>query len=209
MGKTMNKIAISVCSFLILNLLSFTTSAWGNANLVRAKVGIKISSNEVVKLAKSKDRLKTGDLLNIYVRSTKASFIYVVHSDNKIATLLTRTEQKLIGSILVLPSTNEYYEIDGTSNFEKFCIIISPVELKKVNQLFDKTVSHDEWVAYEKALVEKSKVTLNEKSKTSFVIAGNVRGVKSDGGQDALVKQLKIFTGNSMVVKKYDFKIKK
>ncbi len=49
---------------------------------------------------------------------------------------------------------------------------------------------------------------MNEKTDTPFAIAGNVRGgIVQD--QDSVVKKLRIFTGNDMVVKKYEFKVKK
>ena len=56
--------------------------------VVRAKVGVQILSGDSSRLAKSKDRLKAGNQLRIYVMPEKDSYVYVINSDRKHAVLL-------------------------------------------------------------------------------------------------------------------------
>ncbi len=62
------------------------------------------------------------------------------------------------------------------------------------------------WAATEQSLVEKSRIQLTETVKKPFSIAGVVRSLNSDS---EFLKQLPTFSGNTLVVKKYDFTVKK
>ncbi|MCP3873796.1 MAG: DUF4384 domain-containing protein [Desulfobacteraceae bacterium] len=178
-------------------------------NIVRAKIGILVDSNNSVKMARASDRLRSGDLVRIYVHTEKASYIYVIYSDKKEVTLLNVVEQKMRGATLVLPSVSEYYEIDGSSSLEMFTIICSPVVLEEIPLLIDTDNSYKKWIALEKSLKGKSKIALTKKSETPFSIAGNVRSVTKSKGNEAIVQKLKIYSGNNFIVKKYEFKVKK
>ena len=150
---------IPIC---FLMLLICSNTAFCDDIGIRAKIGIQISSSGKNKLAKSRDRLKPGDLLRIYVHPEKASYIYVVYSDKKDISLLSMTEQKILSSSFVLPSVNEYYEIDGKSNFERFTIICSPKAINEITQFFKSKPSLKKWKSLEQTLEEKSKIRLNE-----------------------------------------------
>ena len=185
------------------------SSALSQDEKVRAKIGIKIKSGDQVMRAKSRDRLKAGDLLRIYVHPEGSSYIYVVHSDKKTVTLLNIVEQKVQGSTLVLPSVQEFYQVDGASPVETFTIICSPLELSDVSGILSSTMSHEKWTAIENQLIEKSKIVLTQKTESPFAIAGNVRGGIGPGIGDPFVNKLQIFSGKSLLVKRYEFKVKK
>lgn len=178
------------------------------AETVRAKIGILINSPATSRMAKSRDRLKAGDMLRIYVHPEMTSYIYVVYSDTNQATLLNSIEQKMGGSTLVLPSLDELYELDGSSKSEFFTIVISTTELKRVERLFTSPPSHDQWAAIEKELIEISKITLTEKSDLPFAIAGNVRAGVNEQPNSGADKTLRIYSGKGFVVKKYVFSIR-
>ena len=196
----------SVCFFYILSNFSLVFS---EDTLVRAKIGIQINSDDRYSMAKSKDRLKSGDLLRIYVHPEKASFIYVIYSDKKKVSLLNIVEQKNLTSTLVLPSVNEYYQVDGNSSFEIFTIICSPTELSQIDNVVNSGNSYTTWASLEKKMIQKSKITLMEKSATPFAIAGNVRGINKSNTNDSFEKKLHIFSGKSFVMKRYEFIVKK
>ena len=198
-------VVIPICFFILLIRLN---TAFCDDIYIRAKIGIEISSSGKNKLAKSRDRLKPGDLLRIYVHPEKASYIYVVYSDRKNISLLSMTEQKILSASLVLPSVNEYYEIDGKNNFERFTIICSPKKINEIPQFFNSNPLFKEWESLEQTLDEKSRIQLSDKSDIPFAIAGNVRGISSDQSSSP-IKKLRIFTGNYMVVKKYEFQVTK
>lgn len=209
------KVAGSVRTAVLLLLsavILFTpvlSPAGDDAGLVRAKIGILVSSEAKHRMAKSRDRIRAGEMLRIYVHPEKAAYIYVVYSDQKTAMLLNSVEQKTAGASLVLPSANESYEIDGTSPFEQFTIVCSPAEIPEVAALLAGEAAHDSWAALEKKLADQSRVALTEKSDLPFAIAGNVRGgVKAGPGPEAVTK-LRIYSGNGFVVKKFEFSVKK
>jgi len=176
---------------------------------VRAKVGILVKSGEQGTRAKSKDRVKAGDLLRIYVHPETSCYVYVVHSDQKNVTLLNMVEQKIHSSTLVLPSLQEFYQVDGQSPLETFTVICSPEEVKQVSALISSKVSHKEWASLEKELAKRGEVDLTQKAERPFAIAGNVRGGGDAGAGDPFVNQLQIFTGKGILVKKYEFTVKK
>jgi len=192
-----------------LYILSSCSLVFSEDKLVRAKIGVQINSEDRYSMARSKDRIKSGDLLRIYVHPEKASFIYVIYSDKKEVSLLNIVEQKILTSTLVLPSVNEYYQIDGNSSFEMFTIICSPTQLSQIDNAMNSDNSYDAWVSLEKKLIQKSAITLTEKSAKPFALAGNVRGINKSNANDSFEKKLHIFSGKSFVMKRYEFIVKK
>ncbi len=184
-------------------------TALSQENMIRAKIGIQVNSNNAVKMARAKDRLKTGDMLRIYVHPEKPGFIYVIYSDKKQVTLLTQVEQKDQPSTLLLPSVGEYYEIDGQSSIETFTIIVSSTAVDTIPGRISAATSYEEWAGIEKKLKDQSRIALTKKSQLPFAIAGNVRSTNKTTPQKTLVKKLRIYSGNNLIVKKYEFQIKK
>jgi hypothetical protein len=176
---------------------------------VRAKIGILVKSGNQVLKAKSKDRLKAGDLLRIYVHPEVSSYVYVVHSDLKTVTLLNMVEQKIQSSTMVLPSVQEFFQVDGKSSVETFTVICSSEEVKAVSALVSAQMTTERWDNLQRELAKKGEMELVDKSERPFAIAGNVRGAGDAAGGDAFVKELQIFSGKSILVKQYEFSVKK
>lgn len=177
-------------------------------NNVRAKIGVLVKSGDQVSRAKSKDRVKTGDLLRIYVHPEAGSYVYVIHTDLKRVTMLNMVEQKIHSSTLVLPSLQEFYQVDGNSPVESFTVICSSEEVKEVSSLITSGMDHEKWTALQKELSKKGEIDLTQQSERPFGIAGNVRGTADTGG-DPFVKELQIFSGKTILVKQYEFSVKK
>ena len=176
---------------------------------VRAKIGILVKSGDQIIKVKARDRLKAGDLVRIYVHPEVSSYIYVVHRDQKTVTLLNMVEQRIQSSSLVLPSVQEFYQVDGQSPVETFTVICSPNEVKEISSLVGSQMSYDRWVSLEKELLKKGEIDLAQKSEKPFAIAGNVRGTGDAAGGDAFVRDLQIFSGKSILVRQYEFSVKK
>ena len=175
---------------------------------VRAKIGIMVKSGNKVMRAKKKDRVRAGDRIRIYVIPEKPSYVYIVHTDMKTATLLNDEKQPVKNEILTLPSPQNFYEIDGESTKETITIVCSPDKPAKVSQLLKSgQASHSAWTALEKELIEKSRIDLTHKAEKPFTIAGNVRG--AGGAADPFVAKLKTVSGKFLVVRKYEFRVKK
>lgn len=170
---------------------------------VRAKIGIQIRSGDQDVPARARDRVKPGDLIRIYVHPEMSSYVYVVHTDQSAATLLNMTEQRFHSSTLVLPSVQDAYQVDGKSPLEAFTIICSPTEVKELAALSAAGMPREKWAAVEKDLMERSKIQLTEQTEAPFTIAGNVRGAHP------FIKELQIFSGKTLLVKKYEFQVKK
>jgi hypothetical protein len=198
-------IALSLGIFLITGGIC---PAGAQDERIRAKIGISVKSGDRVMRAKSQDRLKEGDLLRIYVHPEKASHIYVIHNDLNEATLLNTAQQKIRSSTLVMPSIQEFYQIDGKSPTETFTIIVSPDELTGVSDVLGGGKAPSaRWLEAEKALIDRGRIELSQETEKPFPISGNVRGVKGNG--DSFVSELQIFSGKSVLVKRYEFRVKK
>jgi len=177
---------------------------------VRAKIGIQIKSGDRIVRAKSNDRLKKGDLLRIYLHPEEASHVYIVHTDLKNVTFLNEDQQKIQSSTLMMPSPRDYYEVDGESSTETITIIVSPNEVPELlKKLEQQNKSYAGWLEYENILIEKGKIDLSTSTVKPFPMAGNVRGLPGASDIDPFMKELQIFSGKSILVKKYEFKVKK
>jgi len=172
---------------------------------VRAKIGILIQSGDRVMPAKSKDILKVGDLIRIYVHPEISSYIYVVHNDQKTVSLLNMVEQRIHSSTLVLPSIQEFYQVDGKSPIESFSIICSQTELTELSGLFNSDIPYGRWVEIEREMIKKSKIVLDQKLEKPFAFSSNVRRPVKE---DQFINKLKIFSGKSLLIKRYKFRVK-
>ncbi|MEW6663896.1 MAG: hypothetical protein AB1512_01580 [Thermodesulfobacteriota bacterium] len=186
-----------------------TLPGFAQEKIVRAKLGIAVKSGKVTRPAKSRDNLKAGDTLRIYVHPEESSYVYVVHTDGKSVSLLNMVEQRVQGSTLVLPSVQEYYAVDGKSEIETFTIVCSPEEVKQVWSLVHSQMTPERWDNLQRELLRKGEMDLVQKKVDKpFSISGTVRSAGDGKGVDPFVKELKIFSGKSMVVKQYEFHVK-
>lgn len=183
--------------------------ALADTQRVRAKIGILVKSGERTSTARSREILKAGDSLRIYVHPEKALYLYLVHTDGKKVQLLNMTAQKLESSTLVLPSVQAFYKVDGVSPYERFTIICSPHELPELSAMVSKDFSPAKWQEVENELSKNSKIDLAVNDEAPFAIAGNVRGGLDNQNTDPVVSNLQIFSGNGVLVKQYEFQIKK
>ena len=214
-GRMQTKILLIVilCISFFIDFFVFTTTLGAEAeaetDFVRAKIGIQIKSNNKIIMAKSNARLKTGDLFRIYVHSEENSVIYIIYADEKTVSLLNMTEQKIQSSTLILPSAQAYYEIDGNSSVENITIICSPHKLSELAAMETGKISYKKWLSIRDNLIGKSKILLSHKNEEPFSIGGTVRGVTDSATDDSFAKKLQIYSGKGLLVKKYEFKVKK
>ncbi len=208
--RTIRKISVGFLSVWVL--LGVVSPSWAQER-VRAKLGIQIQSGDRVAKAKAQDRIISGDRLRIYVIPRDDVYVYVVHTDTQRVTLLTsQPAQAYItgGKALILPSTQAYYQVDGASPSEAFTIICSPEELVEMSRLrHGEQMSYAAWSALEEKLIDRSKIDLSDRSEKPFPIAGTVRGVSGAPIDDPFLKRLRVFSGKSLLVKTYAFRIKK
>jgi hypothetical protein len=176
---------------------------------VRARLGVLVKSGDQMLRAKGNNRLKAGDQLRIYVVPEQSFYIYVVHADQKSVALLKMVEGKIEGFPLVLPSRHEFYEVDGESPVETFTIICSPDELKEISAILSSQAPREKWTPLERELLQRGAVDLSQTPEKPFAIAGNVRGGEDANAGDPFLRELQIFSGKSILVKQYEFSVKK
>ena len=202
------KILLALCIGTVLFLPgSLICSAQGP--IVRAKIGVIIKSGDHVKRAKGKESLKPGDSLRIYVQPDEGSYLYVVHADPDNVALLKMVERGTPSYQWVLPSEREYYEVDGKSPTETFTIICSPEELKEVAALAGTRMPYEKWTALAGSLAEKGTIDLSQKSEKPFPMAGVAKGKDLAGNGAEREGYVQIFSGNAILVKQYEFTVKK
>lgn len=202
---------LAIVSIIIIACYGFyDPAASAGENPVRAKIGIQINSGGVVGKAKSRDVIAPGDLLRIYVHTEANAYVYVVHSDLAEATLLNMVEQKIQSSTLIMPSALDYYQVDGKSPQETLTIICSPAALSQMTGLVKNgKISHAQWMKIENELVQQGKIELSGSAEKPFALAGNVRKMDNSDSPDSFAGGLQIFSGKNVLVKKYEFTVKK
>jgi len=200
----------SAISILLLSVFLFvlgSASIVSAQEMVRAKIGVEIFSGKRSFPAKSKSRLKVGDAFRVYVMPEKDCYVYVVNSDKKNAMLLNSGGSHLVrkGSLKFFPSQRNRFQPDGLVTEEFLAIICSPEKLNTITSLFSSgSASFDQWDSLEKELVSSSHVSLSEKTTKPVPLAGNVRST-----QAPFVEQMRTSSGNSLLVKRYHFHVKK
>jgi hypothetical protein len=179
---------------------------------VRAKIGIgiQVRPGELMARIKSTERLKPGDFLRVYVVPEGDAYVYVVHNVGKNLSLLNaqNATTRVPGGVpVILPAPEKFYQIDGGSDKESITVICSSTELHEVASLFSTpNVSQQNWLSLEKTLLDKSKIDLAQPADKPFQIAGNVRSMSNN---DSFLNTLAIYSGKSLVMKKYDFQVQK
>lgn len=171
---------IAMITLIVPISLYGTTGKSIKEDRVRAQIGIQIQSEKKIFRAKSRERLKRGDLIRLYVYSEKKCYIYVVHTDTKSVNLLHITEQPS-SSTLILPSAQAYYEIDGNSSTERFTIICTPKKLSKRFITEDQSINYKYWRSMETELMKKSKILVtDEEREFTTGMAGSVASIEED-----------------------------
>lgn len=184
-------------------------TAFAEQILVRAKVGIQIKSGQSLSRAKASETIKAGDMLRIFVQPEADAWVYVVHSDAATASLLNLVRQQRQAVTIVMPSLQEFYQVDGKSPSETFTVVCSSAEITEMAELVQKgRLDHKAWAAIEDKLTQKGKIELATQGEKPFALAGNVRGAGPGAGEDPFAANLPIFSGNGVLVKKYAFTVK-
>lgn len=207
MAKTLNLIRV-FCIVAAL-LAAGATAVFSQTGTLSARIGILIDSGEHLIRARGQERIKLGDRFRIYVQSEEACHVYVVHTDRKTVTLLGAFEEVSPGAQIVLPGLQEFYEADGKSPIEDFTIICSAVKLNDISALFNSKVTCERWAAMEKKLLEQGKINLSQNPDKPSPIDGNVRELTSGKKDNSIIRELPIYSGNTILVKRYEFDIKK
>jgi hypothetical protein len=169
-------------------------------NIIRAKIGIMAQTGTKAWYAKSQERVAPGAKLRVYVHPEANAYVYVVHTDKKAVSLLV--QKRVRAEMLVAPSEKGAYQIDGESTTELFTVVCSAGEVPELSSMQDKPVSYGEWASLEKTLIKRGKIELGQPMEKPIAIAGGVRGNLSD-------RSLQTYSARSLIVKKYEFSVKK
>jgi len=198
---------LSILSLVFLMMLAIAVVGVTQSK-VSARIGIQIQANGRMTPAKGRNEVKVGDGLRLYVVPAEDAYIYVIQTDQKVAQVLNPEPYKTPAkTAMILPNQGQFYNIDGSSDVESFTILCSPTELKEVQKLMDSpTFPYPKWAAVEQGLIESSRLDLTEDVDKPFSIAGVVRHLTSD---QKFLQNLPMMSGNTLVVKTYDFTVKK
>ncbi len=207
MAKTLSLIR----TFCILAVLlgAGVVAVFSQPGMLSARIGILIDSGQQSIRARGQESFKLGDRLRIYIQPEEACHVYVVHTDRKTVTLLGAFEEMSKGAQLVLPGLLEFYEVDGKSPIETFTIICSTVKLNDISALFNSKVTYKSWASVEEKLLKQGKIDLRQEPDKPAPIAGNVRELAGSKKADPFISEIPIYSGNNILVKRYEFDIKK
>lgn len=200
----MIRLILLVSFFFFFNKENFCKDISGDS--VKAKIAILHKSGDNYSSLRSKDRLRAGEMLRIFIQPVNKSIIYVIHADKKEATLLYRNESPKINATLLLPSEDDYYVFDDSSPEARIIIICSTKKYDELEKLFVKkeNISREDWNKFEKKTLSENKKSLNDKNDKPFPIAGNVSSINEE-----FLDQVQTFVGKNIIIRKYDIEIKK
>lgn len=168
---------------LCASLIMAASSVAFAQDMVSARLGIQIHAQERVSWAKATERLTSSDKLRIYIAAKEDAYIYVVHTDERIARPLINERRVKKDTLITLPSDdNQFFQFDGSNKKESITIICSLTRRVDILDLLKSgNVPHTKWTDVEKELVTASKIVLGGKpsSQKRILIGGSVRSLPS------------------------------
>jgi hypothetical protein len=187
-------------------LFNFLVFGFTPKDTVKAKIAILHKAGEIYNPLKTKDRLKAGEMLRVFVLPVKDCFVYVVHTGDKEAFLLCKTQLKADKDTLLLPNSDDYYVFDEGGIKERITVLCSAKKINEIEKLFNKTelVPSKSWNEVETKLISMNKSDLNENSDKPFPLAGNVSAVNED-----FIETMQLFVGKDLLIRKYEIEVKK
>lgn len=208
----MKKHLIYAClSFLVMGTI--IAVAEERPDIVRAKIGLQLRSGDQERWAKTQERVKSDDSYRIYVMPEADAYIYVLYMNNGTVELLGERQYIDISSselpVGIWPSLEDLYQFDATNTQEDIITICSPVEIPDVeHMLTSQEVLSEKWAPIEQQLVDQSTIDLSSRVEKPWDIAATVRGQNMEF-YTWLYDELPTYSGKSLVIKHYEFRVKK
>jgi|SRR5690554_4094636 len=192
---------------IILSLIiSYLAFGYVPSDTVKAKIAVLHKTGEIYNPLKTRDRLKAGEMLRIFVLPEKDCFVYTIHTGEKESFLLCKAKLSAGKDTLILPTPEDYYVFDEGGVKEKITILCSKNKIDEVEKLFkdSEIIKSDNWNSTEEKIIAMNKENLNESSDKPFPLAGNVSSVNSD-----FIESMQSFIGKDVLIRKYEIEIKK
>jgi hypothetical protein len=175
--------------------------------IVRAAIGIGIpftspSGEKQERAATPFDRVKAGERFRVYaIPEPDPGYLYVVYKDSEVVGQLNPAEQIEIpqNEKLTLPSPEEWYQFDASSKKVWITIICSANLLPELETILEaQPVSREAWDTFEQTLIEQTRMIDSDVPDKPWPLAGVLRDIAA----------LKICSGKTVVVRKYEFTVK-
>jgi hypothetical protein len=192
--------------FTLLLIFNISVLGFTPADTIKAKIAILHRAGEIYNPLKTRDRLRAGEMLRIFVLPITNCFAYIIHSSDGESTLLGKAEVKAGRDTLILPNPHDFYVFDEAGVEEKMTIICSVEKLNEIESLFKKQkyTSAQLWKRVETKIISQNKPNLGETSDKPFPMAGNVSSVNEN-----FIEAMNHFEGNKVIIRKYEIEIKK
>ena len=192
--------------FTLLLIFSISVLGFTPSDTIKARIAILHRAGEIYNPLKTRDRLRVGEMLRIFVLPITDCFAYIIHSSNEESTLLGKANVKAGKDTLILPSPLDFYVFDEAGVEEKITIICSAEKLSEIESLFKKKgyASAQSWKSVETKIISQNKPNLSETSDKPFPMAGNVSSVNED-----FIETMNYFEGNKVIIRRYEIEIKK
>lgn len=188
---------------------STESSAISPQDIVRAKIGIELHVEEETRLARKYEQVLPGDKFRIYViPEPDPVFLYIVYSDQDKVEQVEEVEQTnlLKDTLLIVPSLEEIYEFDDSSASVSITVICSATELSELVLLLDSEPEPAKWIEFEQQLIEQSTIDLRDVELPTWELGSGIRGGNIDV---EFLRKLKISSGKSLVIRRYEFTVGK
>lgn len=181
-------------------------SAFGQ-DFVRSKLGIFVKTEQKEYQAKKTNDIVPGSFVRLFLFPENKCFIYAFHSDGKNVEALHPPGQIINRDSLILPTSNTFYEIGAEDKTAVFYLIISTEPVSELNRISAK-LPVEQWEKIQRGLMKRSRILDDPDNNIPFSLAGNLRG-EEDSFNASFIDKLPVSSGRKLILRTYDFQIKK
>ena len=194
-------------------------------NQFKARIGVEIGYDQEFRSARLRgERVLSGDQYRIYVAPESGDgYVYIITIDDTNATFMTTPEPMTLTSneLFMLPALNAsppFYQVKNDISTFAIVIVCSVEKLPELAESLPRaTIPVKEWQHIEQALNSTHNIELfDQLPEKPWTLAGGTRSIETlkDARPQALprpivafVNDLKISSGETLVIKRYEFRV--
>lgn len=196
-------------SILVVSLIFFVNPAFCYAEskkVVIAELGVEIfEDDKFVRWAKSHDELSASNQFRIHIVPRQDCYLYLVFNEDDNFSLKYSNKSKG-GQEVILPASSSFYGVDSGQKKQRVTIVCSPEKNEEIEGIFGVFGAETDWKIKEKEIIKSSKISFEEATDKPVNIGGSINGFAP-----ASAPKVRMFPyrGKSLLVKKYEFSVKK
>ena len=156
--------------------------------------------------------LRADDRIRLYIQTEQSCDVYVVHSDQHVASLWLANMRTVPKEPLVLPSMQAYYQLSGARPQQSLTVICAQAPLPALAAMATQPLDEVQWQRLYATLEQQRGVVVAQHVPAQIAIGGNVRGINTPLSQEQVaasvfLHSVPISSGNGLLMSRYAFQI--